>query len=162
MVVHVQDELSLPIDVLSLCRAEKLAFGEVAWLHDYDNALAFVGTVNQHPVVTLIYPDGQFKTRSVEDLTGVAQKLSGSKFIVDPLSVGKFDHQDRKLGALVVDRQGLGIAASPPSQRGYIIMRLGGEHAKFEFDIYCYPTWRLVVDINERPVMICGRDLIGG
>jgi hypothetical protein len=135
----------IPAQALRICAAEQLQPGQFAFLHEFDHAPAIVGKVHQHTVAVVLDGDlAKVHSRETTDLSGAATVIQNWEAELDYTSVERLDLMDDRAGALVIQRNSLAIAATPPSGRGYVVAAV----AELDHDggtvQYGFSRWRAV------------------
>lgn len=137
-----------PIEWANITRAMHLRHGELAYLPEIDMSLVLVGTINEFTVAVMLGADvSKCSTRTVEDLAGPAFAINGFRFEGEIGSLEKLETMDNRYEALVVCGKEILLVARPPSNVGYVAIKVGeleqGSSSKVPF---AYRTWRIVKD----------------
>lgn len=146
----------LPIEWVKITRAMHLREGALAYLPDLDLSLVLVGTINEFTVAVMLGADvSKCTTRTVEDLSGPAFAINGFRFEGDIRTLEKLETMDDRYEALVVSGKDVLLVARPPSNVGYVIIKVAElEQENPSKAAFAYRTWRIVKDHGDEAVEI--------
>jgi hypothetical protein len=149
-----------PIEWIDITRAIHLSHGDLAYLPDLDMSLVLVGTINEFTVAVMLGADvSKCTTQSVENLSGPAFTVSGVRFEADIRSLEKLDIMDDRYEALVVCGKDVLIVARPPSNVGYVTIKVAELKEESSSQVpFAYRSWRLVKDHRDKVMELYRKD----
>lgn len=135
----------LPPSSFTMRRAHEVQPGQFARLLDHGNAPIVAGTINGLVVAVFIEPaDKRCNTAEVKDLSGPAMVFSDVEFQIDPLVCEKLDFMDLPAGSLAMKGNELLILGVPPSNLGYIPIKLQELTTEGSHVAHGFREWRIV------------------
>jgi hypothetical protein len=148
-----------PIEWAKITRAIHLRHGDLAYLPDFDMSKALVGTINEFTVAVMLGADpSKCTTRTVEDLAGPAFTINGIRFEGDIRSLEKLETMDDSYEALVVCGKDVLLVARPPSNVGYVTIKVAELEQGNSNIAFAYRNWRIVKDHGDKVVELYRKD----
>lgn len=145
----------LPAKAFTLRRAHEVQPGQFALLLDYANQPIVVTQRGEFSIAVFLKPtDDKSNTAYTSDLTGPAIVFSDPIFEVDPLKCEKLDFMDNRSCCLAIKGSELLIVAVPPSNFGYIELKLQDLPTENSGITYGFRDWRAILRDGEREYVL--------
>ncbi len=145
----------IPIELCSRGPAETLEFGEVAY-HPETGSLLIAGGIRSNDDGGAQFTGSEVGSYQVGSISGLAIKIAGTRFIVDPRDVTDM----RKLGgagaALVSANEFLMIAYRLPHLPSPFMVRVAKNPDKGQGQAIAFRTWSLVAGSEQNPYVLIG------